>query len=340
MDAQRVAALVGASVALAALTGCGEKEEDLASGDGFPPAAEPADSPSLEVKPEGEVIDVGSGAEGLIADGKTGIAALGVREPPSLELIDLDKFEIAQTVPLNSHPRHLQVAGEGGPVLVPAEDSDQLYEIELESGRADAVGVGDFPHDATALGERIYVGNEFGDTLSVIEGDEVVETVDAPVQPGSVAAADDVVAVIAVAERVLTLFDPRTLEELGTTSGGEGPTHVRALGNRGFVTDTEGDAILEFSLSKSGPELVNETPLEGTPYGIAIDEERKRLWITLTALNEVVEFEIARGGIEEVARYPAVEQPNTIAVDPRDGSVVVSGATEVGTLQRIEPSGD
>lgn len=336
MHARRLAVALSLA-ALAIFGGCGEEEE---VGDGFPPAAEPADSPPLETEPVGELLEVGSGAEGLVLDGETGIAALGVREPPSLELIDLDAFEIAQTVPLNSHPRHLQLAEAGGPVLVPAEDSDELFQIDLPSGSAEAVGVGDFPHDATALGDRIFVGNEFGDTLSVIEGQEVVETVDAPVQPGSVVAIGDLIGVIAVAERVLTVFDPETLEELGTVSGGEGPTHIRAIGDRAFVTDTEGDAILEFSISRSGPKLVNETPLEGTPYGIAVDPERKRLWITLTALNEVVEFEVGSKGISELARYPSVEQPNTIGIDPHDGSAVVSGATEVGMLQRIVSSED
>lgn len=337
MRARGIAGAVCVTIALAAVTSCGEEEPE---GDGFPPVAEPGEAPALDAEPEGEVIEVGSGAEGLIADGETGVAALGVREPPSLQLIDLDRFEIAETVPLASHPRHLQLEAEGGPVLVPAEDSDELFRVDLESGFAQSVGVGDFPHDAAALNGRVFVGNEFGDTLSVIEGDAVVETVDAPVQPGSVVGAGDVIGVIAVAERVLTVYDPETLDELGTVDAGEGPTHIRTLGSRAFVTDTQGDAILEYRLSRQGPELVDETPLEGTPYGIAVDEERGRLWITLTALNRAVELDIGRDGLDEVARYQTVQQPNTIAIDPRDGSAVVAGATEEGTLQRIVPRGD
>jgi len=339
VDTRRIATAACAVFASAALVACGgsdSPEDD----DGFPPVAEPAEAPALETEPAGDVIEVGSGAEGLIADGETGVAALGVREPPSLELIDLDRFEIARTVPLASHPRHLQLEGEGGPVLVPAEDSDELFRVDLESGFAESVGVGDFPHDAAALGDRVYVGNEFGDTLSVIEGDEVVETVDAPVQPGSVVASNGLIGVIAVAERVLTVYDPETLEELGTVDAGEGPTHIRTIGDRAYVTDTQGDAILEYKISRSGPELVDETPVEGTPYGIGVDSKRRRLWVTLTELNEAVEFSTGRKGIEEIARYPTVQQPNTIAIDPRDGSAVVAGATEEGTLQRIAPSGD
>lgn len=336
MDSRLVVAAV-ALLFIPAFGGCGEGEPE---GDGFPPVAEPAEAPPLEADPVGEVIAVGSGAEGLIADGETGVAALGVREPPSLELIDLDRFEIAATVPLASHPRHLQLERAGGPVLVPAEDSDELFKVDLESGFAESVGVGDFPHDAAALDDRIFVGNEMGDTLSVIEGDEVVETVDAPVQPGSVVTSDGLVGVVAVAERVLTVYDPQTLEELGTVDAGKGPTHIRTIGDRAFVVDTQGDAILEYELTRNGPSRVGETPIDGTPYGIAVDPVRMRLWITLTATNEAVELELAPNGLEEVARYPTVQQPNTIAIDPRDGSAVVAGATEDGTLQRIEASGD
>ncbi|MDQ3729089.1 MAG: YncE family protein [Actinomycetota bacterium] len=337
MGTNRLAAALSLALFVAVLAGCGEGDAD--GGDGFASAAEPAEAPPLETEPVGELLPVGSGAEGLAVDGETGIAALGVREPPSLELIDLEAFEIARTIELSSHPRHLQLAEAGGPVLVPAEDSDELIRVELPSGAAGAVSVGDFPHDAAALGDRVFVGNEFGDTISVLEGSETVETLDAPVQPGGVVASGGLIGVIAVSERVLTVFDPDSLAELGTIDAGEGPTHIVAAGRRAFVADTEGDSILEFRLAPK-PRLVGETALEGTPYGIAIDPARERLWVTLTARNEVVELAFGEAGLDEVARYPTVEQPNTIGIDPRTGAAIVAGATEEAILQRIEPSGD
>jgi DNA-binding beta-propeller fold protein YncE len=184
----------------------------------------------------------------------------------------------------------------------------------------------------------VFVGDEFGDTLSVLEGDETVATLDAPVQPGGVVASAGLVGVIAVAERVMTVYDPESLVELGSTDVGEGPTHIVAAGERAFVTDTQGDAILEFELSAT-PKLVSRTPLEGAPYGIAIDPQRKRLWVTLSARNQAVELAIKPQGVEEIERYPTVQQPNTVGVDPRSGAPLVVGATEDGTLQRIDPSG-
>lgn len=330
-----------AAVALFAALGvvaCGSDPEP-ADDDGFPPVAEPAEAPPLTEEPAGDVIAVGSGPEGLAVDGETGIAALGVREPPSLQLVDVEDFEVVRTVGLPAHPRHLQLEGTGGPVLVPAEDSDELVLVDLPSGGSSTIGVGDFPHDATAAAGRIFVGDEFGDTVSVIEGEETVEVLDAPVQPGSVFASGGVVAVIAVAERVLTTYDPDTLERFDTVPAGEGPTHIVAAGKRAFVADTQGDAILEYRLGER-PELVGELDLEGTPYGIAIDSERQHLWVTLTALNELVRIDLSGSKLKVAKRYPAVEQPNTVGVDPRTGTVLISGATQEGTLQRIRPVRD
>ena len=57
------------------------------------------------------------------------------------------------------------------------------------------------------------------------------------------------------------------------------------------MTDTEGDAILVF---EAGPEprLLDRANLPGSPYGIAIDNRRGRLWVTQTARNRVVEYEL------------------------------------------------
>ena len=48
----------------------------------------------------------------------------------------------------------------------------------------------------------------------------------------------------------MEVFDADTLESLGQTDAGEGPTHVRAgPENRFYVTDTRGDAVLVFGAS-------------------------------------------------------------------------------------------
>jgi DNA-binding beta-propeller fold protein YncE len=322
--------VAAAATALAASpAGCGDEA-------GFSAAAEPAASPPLTERPAGEVLTHLDGlVEGLAVDPRTGLVAAITREPVALTLISLDSGRITRRVPLPAVGRHLELAAPGGPVLVPAEGADVLVVVPLPVGHAREVAVGDFPHDVAVAGGRIFVGNEMGDTVTVMERGQAISTLESPVQPGGLATGDGFLAVVAVAERVLTVYDTRTLEPLGQVAAGTGPTHVVAAGRRAFVADTDGGAILEFRLG-SDPAQVGSTPVGGAPYGIALDPRRRRLWVTLTARNQVVEYGIAGGGLEELARYPTVRQPNTIAVDRRSGDVLVAGKAGRGPLQRIE----
>jgi DNA-binding beta-propeller fold protein YncE len=328
---ERRAGLTALALALLA-GGCGGDEPSEPV-----PAAEPAESPALSERPAGEVLRVGGELEGVVADPRTGLAAVTVRgeQGSRLALVGVERWRVERRVPLPSGGRHLALAAPGGPVLVPAEGSDELVTVALPSGRTQAISVGDFPHDAASAGGRVFVGDEFADTVSVIEDGVVVDTLDAPDQPGGVAAGNGVVAVVAVAARVLHAYDASTLETLGAADAGEGPTHVAAHGDRAFVVDTAGEAIREFQLG-ARPRLVSRIPARGAPYGIAIDPRRDRLWLTLTASNEAVEFAITPGGLKRLDTYATVRQPNTVAVDPRSGDALIAGRSAGGPLQRID----
>lgn len=305
---------------------------------GYPPAAEPATSPPLTGRPAGSSFRVGAEPEGLVVDGPTGLAAVITRDPSELRLADLDRRRVVARVELPATGRHLGLAGPGGPVLVPVEQSDELIEVELPSADSRAIAVGDHPHDAVAAAGRVFVGNEFADTVSVLAGDRATATIEVAEQPGGLAAAGDRLVVVAVAARTLSAFDARTLEPLGEVDAGEGPTHVVAAGNRAWIADTEGDAILEIDLATTPPQPVSTTEVAGAPYGIAIDQDRERLWVALGERNEVVEYDVSGGRPAELARYPTLQQPNSVAVDPRDGSAVVAGRTS-GRLQLIPGRG-
>ena len=323
--------LTGLLATFGALCGCGSDDQ------GFAPAAEPAVSPPLEATPGGRLLKLGAEPEGLVVDGRSGLAAAITREPDRLVLVDLEGRRVTARLPLASRGRHLSLARPGGPVLVAAEIADELVSVALPSGRTDSVGVGGFPHGAAAAAGKIFVANEGGDTLSVIEDDELVATLEAPEQPGGIAATAGQVAVVAVAERVLELYDAETLESLGSVPAGVGPTHVVADSGRAYVADTEGDELLVFDLGAE-PRLIASAPAPGTPYGIAIDPVRDRLWLTLTATNEAAEYSIAGGEPKLIASHATIRQPNTVAVDPRTGDAIVAGRTAAGPLQRIEPT--
>lgn len=324
--------LTGTLVAgcLITLVGCGSEPPAQAPG-----AAEPADSPELSVDPAGLVTDLADNPEGMVFDPITGLLAVAVREPNRLLLVDGASGQVQTEVPLPGHARHLQLAAPGGPVLVPAEDSNTLLQVALPSGSVTSIPVGDYPHDATQVESgRIVVGDEKGGTLSVIEDGEVVQTFDDLTQPGGLAPVGELVGVIDVAGFSLSAYDIAAGERVGRLPAGQGPTHV-VVDKRGIllVADTRGNALLSFSLDPL--ELRSSLPLEGTPYGMAYDSAHDVAWVTLTATNEVVGFDLSAGAPREMARFPTVRQPNTVAVDPATGRVFVVGRT-TGVLQTIQ----
>jgi DNA-binding beta-propeller fold protein YncE len=325
---REVGLYLGAALALfgAVLAACG------GSSDRLPPAAEPARSPPLDREPAGTVVPLGHKPEGLAFDPATGQLAAGLTNPDRLAVVDGDTGRTVRRIPLPESPRHLRLGAPGGPVLVPAERADAIVEVSLARGRLRTAPVGRFPHDAARAGGRVFVGDELGHTVSVVEGGRRIETLPAPRQPGGVAATADRshVGVVGVRERALEVIDTRTLESEGKVSVGIGPTHVVGGGGRFFVVDTRGNALLEVRLDPL--RVHRRTHLGGTPYGIAVDTERRRYWVTLTGRNQVAELTDHR----VLRRFPTVRQPNSVAVDPRTGRVFVASRTE-GTLQFFDP---
>jgi DNA-binding beta-propeller fold protein YncE len=196
--------------------------------------------------------------------------------------------------------------------------------------------VGHQPHTAVpaggpAAGGRIFVGNERGRSVSVVQDGRELRTLDAPVGPGGLAATrGGVVAVVGVRERAIELFDASTLASRGRIPVGLGPTHVAARGRRFFVVDTRGNGLIEIH---TDPLRVHRrTHLEGAPYGIAYDPRRRRFWVTLTASNRVAELTDRR----LLRTFPTVRQPNSVAVDPVTGRVFVASRKD-GVLQLFDP---
>ncbi len=327
-----VATLLAAVVTAAG--GCGSSE-------GNPPPAEPAESPPLAAEPAGQVIAGAKGeAEGVAVDPVSGLAAVSYRDPDRIDLIDIGEAEVTKRVATPDSARHLEIAAPGGPVLAPIEYEDQLLRIELPSGRATSAPVGDFPHDAVQVpGGRVFVGDEGGDAITVLDDERTDATLPAPEQPGGIAYADGQVAVVAVAARVLAVIDAETLEGVAELPAGAGPSHVVAGDDgRFYVTDTGGDAILVYEGGEE-PRLLDRTNVSDSPYGIAIDNRRGRLWVTQTGRNRVAELEITDLAPKIIATYSTVRQPNSVGVDERTGEVVVAGR-DTGEVQIIDPASD
>jgi sugar lactone lactonase YvrE len=347
--------LLTLSLALA-LTACGNAPESAQEPDGeqqtqqqtqgrsgqeeeeAPPPPEPAEAPELAEDPAGTVVELGGEAEGVAADPETGLVAIATRGPEELVVAEGDG-EIVSRTDLPAPARHLALTEPGGSVLVTSSKANTFLEVGLpDGGVEDEIEVGDFPHNVAAYGDRVFVINEFGSTMSVIRGGEVVETVQTPLWPGGIAVTGSgKVAVLGVRGLKVRLYDARTLETLGEAAAGAGPTHlVAGPGDRLYAADTRGGAVLVYETG-TGLKQVGSIPLEGSPYGIALDPEREELWVTLTARNSVVRLALDGGSLREISRHPTVRQPNTVDVDPRTGRVYVVGREE-GELQILDPA--
>lgn len=350
MLALRSSVSLACTVAAAAgLAGCGGSKSPAQ----LPPAAEPPNAAPLTVEPAGVVTKVGRRPEGIVADPGTGLVAVALRRPARLVVVRGSTGKVVDRVSLPGAPRHLQLADPGtreARVLVPDEDANTLTQIALggRSGGKDVplgrvvaqAEVGRQPHDATPLGStgEVAVGAELGNVLQVVRGDRVVRQKRIALQPGGLATIDGgkIIVVVAVKQRVIELYDARTLERLASEPAGVGPTHV-VCRDEGicYVADTTGRSVLIYRWADGKLDLLRRQYLSSEPYGIALDEERYRVWVTLPAVNQLVELR-ARTKSRTGQIVPTVEQPQTVAVDERTGHVFVTGATD-GVLQTITP---
>ncbi len=348
MNRRRVLVLALAAVT-ALLVGCGGGAQPASTPASFPasprrlpeplpPPAEPAVSPPVSVAPAGRVVPVGSAPEGIVADPVTRIVAVGVRGPDQLTLLNADTGQVSGQVPLPGVLRHLQLAGPGGPVLVPDESSNSLLQVALPAGPVRSqVLTGISPHDANqAPNGTIFVANEGGGTVVAVRDNQVVHTFTDVTQPAGLAHVGNVVGLLDVRENTLTFYDATTLTPITELAAGSGPTHVVAdKHGRMIVADTRGGAILVYAPAPQAGQLA-AVALPGQPYGITYDPERDRFWVTVTAANQVVGYDMSQPTPREVARIPTVRQPDTVAVDPLTGRLFVTGTAE-GTVEIIDP---
>ncbi|MBJ7472242.1 MAG: beta-propeller fold lactonase family protein [Solirubrobacteraceae bacterium] len=300
----------------------------------FPPTAfEPATSRGGGPTPEGRVVRIGGRPEGVAIDPATGTLAVALgADGTELGLFDAQSLQLRSKVRLPAGARHVSFGA--GRFLVPMEDADQLAQVAPSGGEAELTDVGDGPHDATAADGQLFVGDEFGGTVSVLRDGKLRTTMPVDVQPGGIVdVGDGKVAIISVRAYTVELLDTQTLRTSGSQNAGYGPSHaVATTDGRVLVADTRGGAVLVYE-TRPRLKFIQRLATGGSPYGLAIDQRRNRLWVTDSGADRVLEVDTA-GELREVAEYPTVRQPNSVAVDERSGAAVVVGQAG-GELQRI-----
>jgi len=310
-----------------------------------PPAAtapaEPAPAGVPTVPPAGRVVPISNGPEGIVI-GTSGIAAIAVRDPGAIELVDAATGTVRKTVQTDGSARHLSLAGTDGPVLVPLETSDELIEVSLVDGRVETTtaNVGRQPHDAVRTADgTIVVTNERGGGVVFVRDGRVVASLPAgPPQPGGVAVVGQYAAVADVQGNGVWVYDGSTRREVAHKLIGTKLTHAVGLSDEiAAFADTDGDAVL---IERIDPEITEVSRIEapGKPYGLAYDAQRRYLYVTLTANNQLQVVDMSDAAAPRIIGVvPTVQQPNSVAVDPRSGSVLITGSAPKGTLQIITP---
>lgn len=326
------ARMVTVAAAFLLLAGCSSAESPTEPATpATTPAAEPAQAPD-SADPIGTVGPLPGAPEGVVV-GTSGIAAAGVREPDGVVLFDAATGAVRQMVATTGAPRHLSLAGPDGPVLVPLEGSDELLEISLDDGAilSTATGVGRQPHDAVQTSDGTIVAtNEMGGGVIFLrDGSVVSELPPGPVQPGGVAALGAYAAVADVQGNGVWVYDGATQQEVAQAPIGVKLTHAVTVSQTvaGFA-DTDGGAVLLASVDAAGGiRQISSIDAPGNPYGLAVDPERRLLFVTLTASNLLRVVDVSDPAVPRIlGDVPTVTQANSVAVDPRTGDVLVTGS--------------
>jgi hypothetical protein len=273
--------------------------------------ARPAVSPEQSATPEGRVVPLGRATSVAVAGGRVAVA---VADPPSVALYPVDTPGDPVVVPLPGPAERLVAVGDAVEAVVPAgvvvtiRPDGSTAQRAVEGGPVDVARV----DGATLVAQR--------DLKQVAVDGHVVRGISSP---DRLVAVGDAAVVLDRPRSAVFDLDPAADGPGAGLRAGDGATNAVAdRFGRVFVVDTRGGELMAFSTAPLIMRL--RYPLPGAPYGMAYDEARDLVWITLTERNEVVGFDVAGGEPVEKHRFATVRQPDSVAVDPGSGRVFVA----------------
>ena len=195
--------------------------------------------------------------------------------------LDEGTGRLRATITLPTGARHVAADPTLGQVYLPDEFSARLVVVRLVGGWnhlvTQTVGVGRQPHGVAVdpRTHRVYVGNEHGDTVSIVEGLSLRVRATVPVGriPGGVAVApaSGLVYAVLVGENRVAVLDAARERVLRRVAVGAGPTHL-ALdpGTERIAVVNTGAGTLSLVDGRRG---TASPPLRvgSAPYSVAID---------------------------------------------------------------------
>ncbi|WP_309110936.1 hypothetical protein [Saccharothrix sp.] len=316
---RRLAAAVLTGTAL--LSGCateGESGDPLQIAATLEPA-KPAVSPQVTATPEGNVLPMRRATAIAVLPGHVAVA---LSDPPSVSLHPLDNLAAPRVVPLPGPAERLVVAGDA--VEVPVPGSGVVVTVRSD-GTTSSRPVDGGPVDVARVGGKDVVAKRDAKSLDV--AGRAVTGVSSPDR--LVPVGDHAVVLDRPRSAVFDVdLGPEPKLGAGLRAGDGATTAVADRFGRVLVVDTRGGELMAFSVR---PLIMRQRfPLPGAPYGMAYDERRDLVWVTLTERNEVVAFDVAGGEPVEKHRYATVRQPDSVAVDPGSGRVFVASGDGQG----------
>ncbi len=217
--------------------------------------------------------------------------------------------------------------------------SDQINSIEtwIDNGAVDSDGNPPFPNPSY----NIYVCNQKGDAISVIDGDaKVVSRVfetdfsDALDSPHMAKVFGDYLYVTFISAGLFVKYDKETGQNLGQVEQLEFPgmIMINSDGSKAFVSRSSsapGSYNTIYSIDLMNMTLSDEIllPVSGIPHGIALSSDDKLLYVANLTANRIsiVNAETEEWVEDFVLSQDADQEPMQTALSPDDNYLYISG---------------
>ncbi|MHC8441980.1 MAG: PQQ-dependent catabolism-associated beta-propeller protein [Candidatus Eutrophobiaceae bacterium] len=192
------------------------------------------------------------------------------------------------------------------------------------------------PQAAATITGRIFVTNEKGNTVSVINGETLEVEAEIPIgnRPRGIGISPDGLEVyVAVSEEnKIVVFDPRSLEILREFQSGSDPETFAVHPNGNIYISNEDDAKASVYDPRTGVEII-EIPVGLEPEGVAISPDGSKVIVTSESTNMLHVIKVPEHII--IGNVLVGARPRS-AVFSADGSMAWSTSEISGEVKRVD----
>lgn len=319
-------------VSVGLIAGCGSKDNAAPDVPTVSPASAVPGPASPAKPPVGQVIATPAGGQAVVVDAAAHRVAVLSADGASVWFASMTNV----TTPLSTVPTprlSRLVAAPGGGLL--GVGPRVLVRIAVDGGITTTATTIDEPSALAFIGNRVLVGTRTGHVIELDGTGKQIRDISGLVRVDDLAVAGHQVVALDRAQSSVTQLklDDGDLG-LSLRAGNGATTLIADHYGRFLVANTRDGEIIGFF----GDPMVMRFrgPVADGPYGLAYDNKRNVLWVSVTGHNEVVRYDLASGEPIEQARFATVAQPDSISVDEATGTLYVASATG-GGLAVVKP---